>query len=154
MKKTIIIDCAILFFILTTVVFAKTYVVHEVDSVKNSSTIFWYNDLNDVSKSLQGNTTNETINNIMFYVQENMNYKFYWHKQPLKQIWISMEGDCTDSSTLIKYMLKENNIKTYYVHGYCYVEEEKYKHDWLEYKGNTIDIHYCDKLVKHGRGIW
>ena len=65
------------------------------------------------------------------FVNEIIEYKFYYHAKGIDRTWGEKEGDCTDISMLKQFMLYKANIKSRLVHGY---DIDGNKHDWYEYK--------------------
>lgn len=70
--------------------------------------------------------------NITTWINQNVNYNFYYYPRDLQSIWQDLKGDCSDMNSLAQFMLAKNGIKAIKVHGWCYVGKEKFKHDYLE----------------------
>lgn len=112
-----------------------------------------YDQMKLQAKELKGLNINESITNIMEYVYMNTDYEFHYKVLDVKQVWRTKKADCTDRSTLIKYMLESiygMNLNLKYAHGYC----DKQKHDWLVYNKTIIDLSECEERKFYGYGVW
>ena len=96
----------------------------------------------------------KTVENINNYVEDNINYKFYWFPRGIYQTWNTKEGDCTDIAMLKCYFLEKLNYQCRLVHGIADGE----LHDWyevrLDNKWQTTETKYYYKLKKIGYGVW
>jgi len=104
----------------------------------------------DVAHTLEGRTVQETVTNIDVYVYTHIDYKVYYYPKSLWRIWKDKTGDCTDTATLRKAMMKELNIKARLVHGYL----DGYKHDWVEYYDGKKWVGIEPGSIRVGRGVW
>lgn len=108
------------------------------------------------------NTTdqNATIENVMTFVNYNIDYKFYYYPRTIERTWETMEGDCTDKSMVAQEMLKVNGINATLAHGWVTYTNDgrtgRYKHDWLEYENERI-LDATGSFATYervGDGIW
>lgn len=108
------------------------------------------------------NTTdqNATIDNVLTFVNYNIDYKFYYYPRTIQRTWETMEGDCTDRSLVAQEMLKLNGINTALAHGwgtYCNNGRTgRCKHDWLECENGRIleTTGVFDSYERVADGIW
>ena len=98
--------------------------------------------------------TEHNIHSIIGYVDNEIEYKFFWHPQGVAKTWATKQGDCTDRAMLKQKMLRYIKTDSILLHGYC----DGVKHDYLKFKYNNkwiIDSNgYCDTLTYSGVGIW
>jgi len=98
--------------------------------------------------------TEYNIYSIIGYVDNEIEYKFFWHSQGTAKTWAIKQGDCTDRAMLKQKMFRYINVSSKLIHGYC----DGQKHDYLIYNFNNrkyIDTNgYCDTLTYSGVGIW
>jgi hypothetical protein len=103
-------------------------------------------------------TKNMDAIDIVWWVDANISYKFFWNPNKIEYTWKTRIGDCTDRALLKKYLLSLNNVNSRLAHGYCYINNKKVKHDWLEYDFNntrSVDLNgYCERVDFIGYGIW
>ena len=100
-------------------------------------------ELKQVSITLNSSTINETVINTFNFINEKINYKFYWYARGNNLAWYQKEGDCTDKTALITTLLNMNNITTRKVFGMTKsLDNEWSLHAWFEYynKDQWINI--------------
>ena len=110
-------------------------------------------------KTISGEEVNISKNewvagNMHDWIEENINYKFYWRPRGVYTTWKTKEGDCTDRAMLLSYMLNQVKIKNRLVHGFC----NGVLHDWVEYKDRkewkTVEKYNCGSLIRIGGEVW
>ena len=100
----------------------------------------------------------KTLNSIDLWVEDHINYSFYYHARNIKDTWKEKRGDCTDKAILKCVMLTYNKIGCRKVHGYVTIDNKKVKHDWIEWQENKTwvsnEYMYYKKVERRGLGIW
>lgn len=109
----------------------------------------------ELSRLLKKNTVEDTVSNIEYWVDNNIEYEFFWSERNLKTVSRTHQGDCTDKANLLYELLWLNGIPARKVHGYLNSE----KHDWIEILYPVDNWLYwkpsnCYDCEKIGGGFW
>lgn len=113
-----------------------------------------WGDFVDFVKGQKTDDDFRTIKVIDKIVRENIDYKVYWRKRNMRDVWKDHKGDCTDIAVSTCYFLNQLDIRCRLVHGIA----EGELHDFYEYKVGyywySNESKYFDSLTKKGNGVW
>lgn len=88
------------------------------------------------------------------YVEQNTEYKYFYHVQDTKVFQRTMIGDCSDKALLKCTILRKNKIPCGEVYGYSYNEYgEPQLHAWIKVKINGTWVSSEPNLLPIGSGI-
>lgn len=114
-----------------------------------------YYEIEDKAKELESLNEYHTVQAIDNWVEDKMEYKFFWDQRGLHKTTKDWLGDCTDVAVMKSYMLNYIGYETRLVHGFA---NGFIMHDWYEVRINgvweTPDEKYFENLRKIGYGLW
>ena len=110
-------------------------------------------DVIELSKSLKKTAIEDTISNVEYWYDTNIEYSFFNSKHEIEWIIKNKMGDCTDKGEFLYQVLGLNGIKVRKVHGL-----KNSKHDWVEVLYPHDGWLYWKPIEKgfekQGEGFW